>query len=56
MWSRQRAGIPTGMMFVQSLRSISYHKVKDTSEEHLVPAVTAFDRLAAKTLCWMESQ
>jgi len=48
-----RAGIPTVMMFVQSLRGISHNKIEDTSEDHLRLAVTAFDRLAAKTLAWL---
>ncbi len=51
-----RAGIPTVMLFVQSLKGISHNKVEDSAEEHLALAVTAFDRLAAKTLSWMESQ
>ena len=50
-----RLGIPTVMMFVQSLRGISHNKIEDTSEDHLRLAVTAFDRLAAKTLKWMQS-
>jgi N-carbamoyl-L-amino-acid hydrolase len=50
-----RAGIPTVMLFVQSLRGISHNKIEDTSEDHLRLAVTAFDRLAAKTLHWMDS-
>ena len=50
-----RAGVPTTMMFVQSLGGISHNKIEDTREEHLRLAVTAFDRLAAKTLRWMES-
>ena len=48
-----RAGIPTVMMFVQSLRGISHNKIEDTSEDHLRLAVTAFDRLARKTLAWL---
>ena len=48
-----RAGIPTVMMFSQSLRGISHNKTEDTSEEHLRLAVTAFDRLARKTLNWL---
>jgi hydantoinase/carbamoylase family amidase len=48
-----RLGIPTVMMFVQSLRGISHNKIEDTSEDHLHLAVTAFDRLAHKTLDWM---
>ena len=37
-----RAGIPTVMMFVQSLRGISHNKIEDTKEEHLEMAVEAF--------------
>jgi hydantoinase/carbamoylase family amidase len=51
-----RAGIPTVMMFVQSLRGISHNKIEDTAEDHLRLAVTAFDRLATKTLAWMRSE
>jgi N-carbamoyl-L-amino-acid hydrolase len=45
-----RAGVPTVMMFVQSLHGISHNKIEDTSEEHLELCVRAFDRLAEKTL------
>jgi N-carbamoyl-L-amino-acid hydrolase len=45
-----RAGIPTVMMFVQSLGGISHNKVEDTREEHLELAVRAFDRLASKVI------
>jgi N-carbamoyl-L-amino-acid hydrolase len=45
-----RFGIPTIMMFVQSLHGISHNKIEDTKEEHLAMAVTAFDRLASKTI------
>ncbi len=48
-----RAGIPTVMMFTQSLQGISHNKIEDTKEEHLEQAVTAFDRLAAKTANWI---
>lgn len=51
-----RAGIPTVMMFVQSLRGISHNKIEDTRETHLRLAVTAYERLALKTLHWLESQ
>ncbi len=51
-----RVGIPTVMMFVQSLRGISHNKIEDTRREDLVLAVAAFDRLAAKTLAWMEGR
>jgi hydantoinase/carbamoylase family amidase len=49
-----RAGVPTIMMFVQSLHGISHNKIEDTKEEHLAMAVTAFDKLADKTLRWIE--
>jgi N-carbamoyl-L-amino-acid hydrolase len=47
------AGVPTIMMFVQSLHGISHNKIEDTKEEHLVFCVTAFDKLATKTMAWM---
>lgn len=50
-----RAGIPSVMMFVQSLKGISHNKVEDTREEHLEMAVTALDRLATKTAEWILS-
>lgn len=51
-----RSGIPTVMMFVQSLRGISHNKIEDTSEEHLRLAIEAFDRLASKAIAWISSQ
>jgi hydantoinase/carbamoylase family amidase len=45
-----RAGIPTVMLFVQSLRGLSHTKLEDTKPEHLELSVQALDRLAAKTL------
>jgi N-carbamoyl-L-amino-acid hydrolase len=48
-----RAGIPTVMMFVQSLHGISHNKIEDTLEEHLELCVQAFDRLARKTMAWI---
>lgn len=48
-----RAGVPTAMMFVQSLHGISHNKIEDTKEEHLSLCVTAFDKLAEKTLRWI---
>ncbi len=49
-----RAGIPTVMMFVQSLGGISHNKVEDTKEEHLELCVAAFDRLATKAMDFIE--
>ena len=48
-----RAGVPTVMMFVQSLHGISHNKIEDTKEEHLELAVTAFDKLADKAMRWI---
>ena len=48
-----RSGIPTVMMFVQSLRGISHNKIEDTREDHLRLAIAAFDRLASKTIAWI---
>src|SRR5881296_3614404 len=45
-----RAGVPTVMMFVQSLHGISHNKIEDTKEEHLELCVTAFDKLAEKAM------
>jgi N-carbamoyl-L-amino-acid hydrolase len=49
-----RAGIPTVMMFVQSLKGISHNKIEDTREEHLEMSVVAFDRLASKAMDWIQ--
>ncbi len=49
------AGVPTVMMFVQSLHGISHNKIEDTKEEHLELCVTAFDKLAEKTMRWIQS-
>jgi N-carbamoyl-L-amino-acid hydrolase len=48
-----RAGIPTVMMFVQSLGGISHNKIEDTREEHLEMSVAAFDHLATKTIAYL---
>jgi N-carbamoyl-L-amino-acid hydrolase len=45
-----RAGVPTVMVFVQSLRGLSHTKLEDTKEEHLELSVKALDRLASKTI------
>jgi len=47
-------GVPTVMMFVQSLHGISHNKIEDTKEEHLELCVTAFDRLAEKAMQWIK--
>ncbi|MBE2271937.1 MAG: hydantoinase/carbamoylase family amidase [Anaerolinea sp.] len=50
-----RAGIPTIMMFVQSLRGLSHAKEEDTKEDHIAMSVEALDRLASKTMRWIQA-
>jgi N-carbamoyl-L-amino-acid hydrolase len=45
-----RSGVPTVMVFVQSLRGLSHTKLEDTKPEHLELSVAALDRLASKTI------
>jgi N-carbamoyl-L-amino-acid hydrolase len=51
-----RAGVPTIMMFVQSLRGLSHTKEEDTKEEHIALSVQALDKLATKTMKWLVAQ
>ncbi len=46
---------PSVMMFVQSLGGISHNKIEDTKEEHLEMSVLAMDRLATKTVEWIQA-
>ena len=48
-----RAGIPTVMLFVQSLRGLSHNKAEDTLEEHLELSVRALDLLVDKAIAWV---
>lgn len=49
-----RSGIPAVMMFTQSLKGISHNKIEDTKEEHLEMSVVALDKLATKTVDWIQ--
>ncbi|MEZ4616570.1 MAG: Zn-dependent hydrolase [Caldilineaceae bacterium] len=51
-----RTGIPTVMMFVQSLRGLSHAKEEDTNLEHIAQSVIALDKLADKTIEWIVKQ
>ncbi len=51
-----RAGVPTIMLFVQSLRGLSHAKEEDTKEEHIAMSVEALDKLATKTMQWLAAQ
>ena len=51
-----RAGVPTVMLFVQSLRGLSHTKLEDTKPEHLELSVAALDRLASKTIDWIAAE
>jgi N-carbamoyl-L-amino-acid hydrolase len=48
------AGVPTVMMFVQSLHGISHNKIEDTKEDDLELCVTVFDKLAEKAMGWVQ--
>jgi N-carbamoyl-L-amino-acid hydrolase len=48
------AGVPTVMMFTQSLHGISHNKIEDTKGEHLAQSVEALDKLAEKTMAWIK--
>jgi N-carbamoyl-L-amino-acid hydrolase len=45
-----RAGVPTAMLFVQSLRGLSHTRVEDTRAEHLELGVRGLDALARRVL------
>lgn len=47
-----RAGVPTAMLFVQSLRGLSHTKEEDTLEQHLKQSVEALERLTESTIQW----
>ncbi|MGC1297914.1 MAG: Zn-dependent hydrolase [Alloacidobacterium sp.] len=51
-----RVGIPTVMMFVQSLNGLSHNRAEDTNREHIEQAVVALNRLAEKTIAWTEQR
>ena len=51
-----RAGVPTVMLFVQSLRGLSHTKLEDTKPEHLELSVAALDRLTTKTIDWVAAR
>jgi beta-ureidopropionase / N-carbamoyl-L-amino-acid hydrolase len=48
-----RAGVPTVMLFVQSLHGISHNKIEDTKLEHIAQSVVALDALAQKAMAWI---
>jgi beta-ureidopropionase / N-carbamoyl-L-amino-acid hydrolase len=51
-----RTGVPTVMMFTQSLAGLSHNKAEDTKIDDLKVAVQAFDLLARKTINWLSAQ
>ncbi|HEY6778930.1 MAG TPA: Zn-dependent hydrolase [Thermoleophilaceae bacterium] len=51
-----RAGVPTAMLFTQSLRGLSHTNAEDTNPEDIEMAVRALDRLAAKTTDWLAAR
>jgi len=51
-----RAGIPTVMMFVQSLNGLSHNPAEDTRREHIEQSIQAMYRLATRTVRWIQNQ
>ena len=51
-----RAGVPTVMMFLQSLHGISHNKIEDSKEEHIAMSVVALDKLAEKAMAWIAAK
>jgi beta-ureidopropionase / N-carbamoyl-L-amino-acid hydrolase len=51
-----RAGVPTVMLFVQSLRGLSHTKLEDTKPDHLELSVEALDQLTTKTFGWVAAR
>ena len=51
-----RAGVPTVMMFTQSLHGISHNKIEDTKEEHIAMSVEALNKLAHRAMEWVAAQ
>ena len=47
-----RAGVPSAMIFVQSLRGLSHTREEDTRPEHLELSVQALDRSATAAMAW----
>jgi N-carbamoyl-L-amino-acid hydrolase len=44
------AGVPTVMLFVQSIGGLSHCNMENTTDEHLALAIRALDRLVTKAL------
>lgn len=51
-----RAGVPTVMLFVQSLRGLSHAKEEDTKLDHIAQSVVALGKLTDKTIQWIVAQ
>lgn len=51
-----RLGVPTVMMFVQSLNGLSHNRAEDTKRDQLEQAVVALNCLAEKTVNWILRQ
>jgi hydantoinase/carbamoylase family amidase len=51
-----RAGVPTAMLFTQSLRGLSHTNAEDTNPEDIEMSVRALDRLAAKATEWLAAR
>jgi N-carbamoyl-L-amino-acid hydrolase len=51
-----RAGVPTVMLFVQSIGGISHNRIEDSRREHIEQAVEALDLLAGRVADWIAGE
>ena len=51
-----RLGVPTAMMFVQSLGGLSHNRAEDTDRLHLLQAAEAFGRAAEAAMHWVAAE
>jgi N-carbamoyl-L-amino-acid hydrolase len=49
-------GIPTVMMFVQSINGLSHNKLEDTDRRHIEQAVVAMESLAERSMIWIQNR
>lgn len=50
-----RAGVPTVMLFVQSIGGVSHNRIEDSRREHIEQGVAALDLLARRICEWIEN-
>ena len=51
-----RTGIPTAMIFVQSLQGLSHNRLENTDRLHLQQAAEAFGRATESAMHWVAGE